>query len=104
MQEPFPHQGKISTQKQTPNESGKNNHGIYITGEEMFFQTRNQNYDTPPDTSMSGASTGAPPSPSTKMAKGPTRRVGNYSEAAHNYSIVDDFSQSPTAMLPLEVL
>ena len=32
------------------------------------------------------------------MAKGPTRQAENYSKAAHNYSIVDDLAQSPTAM------
>ena len=38
------------------------------------------------------------------MAKRPTRRAGNYSKEAHNYSIVDDLAQSPTAMSNLEVL
>ena len=51
-----------------------------MTGEEFFFQTWNQNYDTPPDTNTSGASTSAPTTPLTisnmpieplpKMAKG----------------------------------
>ena len=82
--------------------------------EEMFFQTRNQNYNTPPDTNMSQASTSAPTVPLTisnmpietfpKMAKGPTRRAGNHSKATHNYSIVDDLAQSPVAMSSLELL
>ena len=38
------------------------------------------------------------------MAKGPNRKVGKYSKATHNYSIVDDLAQSPTAMFALEVL
>ena len=85
-----------------------------MTDEEMFFQTRNQNYDTPPDTNASRASTSAPTSPLTisnmpiepftKMAKGPTRRAGNHSKATHTYSITDDLTQSPTAMSALEVL
>ena len=32
------------------------------------------------------------------------RRAGNYSNAAHNYSIVNNLAQSPTAMSTLEVL
>ena len=36
-----------------------------MTGEEMFFQTQNQNYDTPLDTNASGASTSAPTTPLT---------------------------------------
>ena len=85
-----------------------------MIGEEMFFQTWNHSYDTPPDSSMSGASTSAPIAPLTiskmpiepfpKMEKGPTTRVGNYSKAAHNYSIVDDLAQSPATMSALEVL
>ena len=114
MQEPFPHQGTVSTQQQNPDNPGKNNHEIYMVREEMFFQTWNRSYDTPPDTSTSGASMSTPTAPLTipnipleplaKMVKGPNRRAGNYSKAAHNYSIVDDLSQSPTAMSTLEVL
>ena len=62
---------------------------------------------------MPGESTSAPTAPLTiskmpieafpKMAKGPNRQVGNYSKATHNYSIVDDLAQSPTAMSALEV-
>ena len=80
----------------------------------MFFQTWNHNYNTPPDTNTSGESTSAstapltiskmPIEPFSKMAKGPNRRAGNYSKAAHNYSILDDLVQYPTAMSALEVL
>ena len=69
----------------------------------MFFQTQNHSYDTPPNSTTSGASTSAPTAPLTiskvsieplpKMAKGPNRRAGNYSKAAHNYSIIDDIIQ-----------
>ena len=38
------------------------------------------------------------------MAKGPTRRAGNYSKAAHKYGIVDDLAQSLAAISTLEVL
>ena len=38
------------------------------------------------------------------MANKLTRRAGNYSKAAHNYSIVDDLSQSLAAMSAFEVL
>lgn len=85
-----------------------------MTREEMFFQTQNHNYDTPPDTNMSGASTSAQTTPFTiskmpvepfpNMEKGPNRQAGNQSKAVHNYSIVDDLAQSTTAMLALEVL
>ena len=85
MQEPFPHQGIVSTQQQTPEYSEKNSHEIYMTSEEIFFQTQNQNYDTPLDTNTLGASTSTPKNPLTisnmpieplpKMAKGPTRRA-----------------------------
>ena len=114
MQEPFPHQGTVSTQQQNPENSRKSSHKIYMTGEEMFFETQNRNYDTPPDTSTSGASTSTPNSPLTipkiplepfpKMVKGRNRRAGTYSKAAHNYSIVDNLAQSPAAMSTLEVL
>ena len=114
IEEPFPHQGTITTQQQTPDNYGKNSHEIYMTGEDFFFQTRNRNYDTPLDTNSSGASTSAPTTPLTisnmpiepfpKMAKGPTRREGNHSKAAHNYSIIDDLAQSPSTMSALEVL
>ena len=73
-----------------------------MAGEEMIFETQNRNYDTPLDASMSGASMSAPTAPLTipnipleplpKMVKGPNRRAGNYSKAAHNYSIVDDLA------------
>ena len=79
----------------------------------MFFQTRNRNYDTPPDTNTSGESTSAltvpltisniPIEPLPKLAKGPNRQAGNYSKAAHNYSIVYDLAQSLVAMSALEV-
>ena len=91
MQEPFPHQGTVSTQQKNPNDSRKKNHEIYMVGEEMFFQTWNRSYDTPPDTSTSGASMSASTSPLTipkipleplpKMVKGPNRQIGNYSKA-----------------------
>ena len=38
------------------------------------------------------------------MAKGPTKRAGNHSKLAHNYSIVDGLAQSLIAMSALEVL
>ena len=85
-----------------------------MIGEEMFFQTRNRSYNTPPDSTMSRASTSVlttpltiskmPIEPFPKMEKGPNRRVVNYSKAPHNYSIVDDLAQSLAAMSRLEVL
>ena len=79
MQEPSPHQGTVITQQQNPEDSEKSNHEIYMTGEEMFFQTQNCNYDIPLDTDTSGASTNAlnipltisniPIEPLPKMAK-----------------------------------
>ena len=102
MQKSFPHQGTVNTQQQNPEDFGKNNHEIYMTGEEMFFQTWNRSYDTPPNTTTSGASTSAPTTPLTiskmpiepfpKMVKGPNRQTSNYSKAAHNYNIVDDLA------------
>ena len=83
MQEPFPHQGMVSIQQQNPDDSRKNSHEIYMTGEEMFFQTWNRSYDTPPDSTMLGASTSAMTAPLTisnmpieplpNMVKGPNR-------------------------------
>ena len=112
MQEPFPHHGTISTHQQKPDDSRKNNHEIYMAGEEMLFQTRNRSYNTPLDTSTSRASMSAAPltipniplEPFPKMVKGPNRQACNYSKAAHNYNIVDDLAQSPAAMSALEVL
>ena len=108
MHEPFRHQGTVSTQQQNPDDSVKKNHEIYMTRDEMFFQTRNWNYDTPPDSTTSGDSTSALIAPLTiskmpieqfpKMAKGPDRRAGNYSKVAHNYKIVDVLAQSPATM------
>lgn len=114
MQEPFPHQGAVSTQQQQPppGDSGNNNHEIYMTSEEIFFQT--QNRSSPVDTILSGASTSAPTTlltiskipikPLPKMDKGPTRRGVHHSKPAHNYSIFDDLAQYPTVMSALEVL
>ena len=85
-----------------------------MVGEEMFFQTWNRSYDTPPNTGMSGASTSVSTAPFIipniptellqKMVKGPNRRAGNYSKAAHNYNIVDNLAQSPISMFALDVL
>ena len=85
-----------------------------MADKEMFIQTWNRSYDTPPDIGTSGASTSAPTAPLTipkipleplpKMVKGPSRRACNYSKVAHNYNIVDDLAQSPISMSTLEVL
>ena len=38
------------------------------------------------------------------MVKGLNRQAGNYSKVAHNYSIINDLAQSPTAISALQVL
>lgn len=115
MQEPFPHQGVVNTHQQQPpqNDTGGGSHEIYMAGKELFFQTRNRNYDTPSDIEPSGTSMSVPTTslniskvpiePLPKTVKEPMRRSGHHSKATHSYRIIYDLAQSPVSMSSLEV-
>jgi hypothetical protein len=129
LQNPIPHQRVINTQQDTqhpPPQVGQyhnpNNPAertILLTSEEeILLQTRNRQYHTPtestpisPETNL--APTGPPlviPRPSSE----PPLHIPHIplcwnvhnpqARAAHNYSLVDNLAQSPTAMSVLEVL
>jgi hypothetical protein len=127
LQNPIPHQGMVNTQQdaqRSPPQAGQyhnpNNpaeHTILLTSEEeILLQTRNRQYlaestSTSPEKNPTPA---APPlfipRPSAetplRIPRIPLRRnVHNpQARATHNYSLVDDVAQSPTAMSVLEVL
>ena len=91
---------------------------LLTSEEEILLQTRNRQYpptaeSTPTSTEANPTPTGPPlviPHPSAepplRIPRIPLRRnVHNpQARAAHNYSLVDDLAQSPTAMSVLEVL
>jgi hypothetical protein len=127
LQNPIPHQGVVNTQQDAqrpPPQAGQyhnpNNPAertILLTSEEeILLQTQNRQYpaestSTSPETNPTPA---APPlviprptvEPPLCIPRIPLRRnVHNpQARAAHNYSLVDDLAQSPTAMSVLEVL
>jgi hypothetical protein len=129
LQNPIPYQDVINTQQDTqhpPPQVGQyhnpNNPAertIFLTSEEeILLQTHNRQYHTPVESPpISPETTPTPmgpplviPLPSSKpplrIPHIPLRRnVHNpQARAAHNYSLVDDLAQSPTAMSVLEVL
>jgi hypothetical protein len=129
LQNPIPHQGLVNTQQDTqhpPPQVGQyhnpNNPAertILLTSEEeILLQTRNRQYPAPAESTPTSAKTNPTPmgpplviprpsaDPPLRIPRIPLRRnVHNpQARAAHNYSLVDDLAQSPTAMSVLEVL
>jgi hypothetical protein len=104
---------------QYPNHGNPTDCTILLTSEEeILLQTPSHQYSIPPDSSPTTSETppiiiGPPlmiPCPNTNtplcIPHIPLRRNVNnpQARAAHNYSLVDDLAQSPTAMSILEVL
>ena len=121
MQDPFPHQGVVNTQQQTPhthpsrgNPHNNPNHDIFMIGEDILLQTHNQNYEAPSEPSPSTSTTTIPTVSLTiprdsiesmpKMVKGPLWCIGHNSKVSHSYNIVDELAQPSSTMSALEVL
>jgi hypothetical protein len=132
-QNPIPYQGVMNTQQvinpappqmgQYPNPGATQpgnsvDRSVLLTNEEILLQTRNHQYSMPPESTPTTletlpATVGQPfmisrpnAEPIPRIPHMPLRRnVHNpHARAAHNYSLVDDLAQSPTAMFVLEVL
>jgi hypothetical protein len=129
LQNPFPHQGVINTQQDTPHPPpqvgqyhNRNNpvvRTILLTSEEeILLQTCNRQYHTPaespPITPETNPTPTGPPlviphpsaEPPLRIHRIPLRRNVHNPQAreTHNYSLGDDLAQSPVAMSVLEVL
>jgi len=129
LQNPIPYQGVMNTQQiinPTPPQMGQYpnpgttqprnsvDRSILLTSEKILLQTCNHQYGMPPDSTPTTSetlptTTGQPlmiPHPNAEpIPRIPRRNVHNpHAKAAHNYSLVDDLAQSPTAISVLEVL
>jgi hypothetical protein len=127
LQNPIPHQGVVNTQQDAqrpPPQAGQyhnpNNPAertILLTiEEEILLQTRNRQYPAE-STSTPSETNPTPMAPPLVIPRPPAeqplhipciplrRNVHNpQARASHNYSLVDDLSQSPASMSVLEVL
>jgi hypothetical protein len=91
---------------------------LLTSEEEILLQTRNRQYHTPTESTPISSETNPTPTgpplvipfpcaePPLRIPRIPLRRNVHNPQAreTHNYSLVDDLAQSPTAMSVLEVL
>jgi hypothetical protein len=124
LKNPFPH-GKNLTQASSsmeggsqgppPSSSNPSSANLYMLKGNVDIATRKRNYETP-NTSEKGKEAENPPFPlqienmlketMTHIPKGAFKKASHNpnARAAHNYSVVEDSSQTPCAISALEVL